>query len=318
MNLHELPMIIFTVFAQMSVGAFIVLGVIQTFGSLKHSSKTIDRIADPALYAIGPTLVLGLIASMFHMSDVFNVFNVFRGIGSSWLSREIVFGIAFAALGFLFAVMQWFKLGAARLRQIVAAVAALVGVGLLVVMSMIYYSLRTVPAWHSWFTFAQFFLTAVLLGALAVGTAFMTVLMFQRHLLERDGKFFGAKVSSDKADAVEVTGLIASALRGIAITVIVAGTALLVMLPIYLRSLGQMGDIGALSLEAYSGAGFVLRLVLLAVGAGLLAIFMYSFAREKANPKPLAVLVTVSFVVVLVAELLGRTQFYEAMVRIGM
>ena len=59
MNLHELPMIFFTVMAQMSVGAFLVLGVIQTFGSLRHDSKTIDRVADPALAAIGPTLVLG-------------------------------------------------------------------------------------------------------------------------------------------------------------------------------------------------------------------------------------------------------------------
>ena len=105
MNLHELPMIIFTVFAQMSVGAFVVLGVVQTLGSLKHDKQTIDRIADPALYAIGPTLVLGLIASMFHMNDVFNVLNVFRGWQTSWLSREIIFGMLFAAFGFLFAAM---------------------------------------------------------------------------------------------------------------------------------------------------------------------------------------------------------------------
>lgn len=145
MNLHELPMIIFTVFAQMSVGAFLVLGVVQTFGSLRHDSKTIDRIADPALYAIGPTLVLGLIASMFHMNDVFNVMNVFRGWQTSWLSREIIFGIGFAALGFLFALLQWCKWGSARLRQVLAAVTAIVGVGLIVVMSMIYYRCARCP-----------------------------------------------------------------------------------------------------------------------------------------------------------------------------
>lgn len=317
MSLHELPMIIFTVFAQMSVGAFLVLGVIQTFGSMRHDSRTIDRVADPALYAIGPTLVLGLIASMFHMNDVLHVFNVFRGWQTSWLSREIIFGLGFAAFGFLFALLQWFKWGSARLRQVVAAITAVIGVGLVVVMSMIYYSLRTVPAWHSWFTPVQFFITTILLGSLAVGTAFLTSLMFRRHMLERGGKFFGARTSQE-ADGVQVTGLIASSLRGIAVTAIVAGTALLVLFPLYLSELSNTGEIGRLSMEPYSGTLFFLRLVLVAAGAGLLAIFIYAFAKADTRPKPLAIVVTLAFVLVLVAELLGRMQFYEAMVRIGM
>lgn len=313
MNLHELPMIFFTVMAQMSVGAFLVLGVIQTFGSLRHDSKTIDRVADPALYAIGPTLVLGLIASMFHMNDVFHVLNVFRGWKSSWLSREIIFGMGFAGLGFLFALMQWFKWGSARLRQVVAAITALVGVGLLVVMSMIYYSLRTVPAWHSWFTPAQFIITAVLLGSLAVGTAFMLTTVFGQNKKKVD-----IDTTTEAADDGTVNSLVASSLKGIAVTVIVAGSALLVMMPIYLQGLAQEGEIGALSLEAYSGALFVVRLALIALGAGLLAIFIYGFAKPHTNPTPLTVCVAVALVLVFVGELLGRMQFYEAMVRIGM
>lgn len=318
MNLHELPMIIFTVFAQMSVGAFIVLGIIQTIGSLRHTSRTVDRVADPALYAIGPTLVLGLIASMFHMHDVVHVLNVFRGWKHSWLSREIIFGLLFAGFGFLFAVMQWFKWGGIRLRQAIAIITALLGVGLIWVMSMIYYSLPTVPAWHHWFTPVQFLLTAILLGSLAEGTAFMTTVMFKRHIGERGGKLLGPKVSSEQTDSVEVSEMIASSLRGVAVTAIVAGAVLLITIPIYLVSLTKLGDAGALSLTAYSGPVFVIRLALVAAGAGLLAIFVYVFAKAKANPKPLAICVTAAFVLVLIAELLGRMQFYEAMVRIGM
>ncbi|WP_296135951.1 DmsC/YnfH family molybdoenzyme membrane anchor subunit [uncultured Tessaracoccus sp.] len=317
MNLHELPMILFTVLAQMSVGAFLVLGVVQTVGSLRRSSSAVDRIADPALYAIGPTLVLGLLASMLHMNDVFHVLNVFRGWQRSWLSREILFGLGFAGLGFLFALMQWRKWGSARLRQAVAGITALVGVGLLWVMSRIYTSLIAVPAWHTWFTPVQFVLTAVLLGSLAVGTAFMTTLMFQRHMLERDGRFLGAKVAPGRADAVEVGELLATSLRGIAVTVIVAGLVLLVLLPLHLTQLADAGPAGAMALEAYSGPWFVLRLVLVAVGAGLLGLFTYGMARPDAAPKPLAACITVAFALVFVAELLGRMQFYESMVRIG-
>ncbi|NLE99135.1 MAG: dimethyl sulfoxide reductase anchor subunit [Propionibacterium sp.] len=318
MNLGELPMIIFTVFAQMSVGAFITLGVIQTVGSLRHKSATIDRIADPALYAIGPTLVLGLIASMFHMNDVFNVLNVFRGWESSWLSREIIFGMLFAGFGFLFAVMQWFKWGTPLLRRIVAGITALVGIGLVYVMSMIYYSLPTVPAWATWYTPVSFALTTILLGSLAVGMAFVTTTMFRRHLLERDGKFFGAKVAPEKADHVQVNELMASSLRWIAVAVIASGGALLVLIPMYLTELAGAGDVGVLSMVPYTGTTMFLRLALIAAGAGLLAIFIYAFAKARTNPRPLAIVVTLAFVLVLVGEMLGRAQFYESMIRIGM
>ncbi|MGO1383430.1 MAG: dimethyl sulfoxide reductase anchor subunit family protein [Arachnia sp.] len=317
MELTQLPMVIFTVFAQMSVGAFLVLGVIQTFGSIRHSSATVDRLADPALYAIGPTLVLGLIASMFHMHDVTNVLNVVRHVGSSWLSREILMGTGFAGLGFLFAASQWFKWGSPRFRQILAAVTALVGVGLVYVMSMIYYSLKAVPSWNTWFTPVQFGLTTVLLGSLAVGAAMLTAIMFKRHTLERGGKIFGAKTDAEASDGVAITDLLSSSLKGIALTAIITGGLLLVLLPLHLSQLAALGPAGEVPLQAYSGAGLVVRLSLVVIGTGLLGVFTYLLAGRGRNPRPLAVVATLAFALVLVAEFMGRTQFYESMMRIG-
>ena len=317
MELTQLPMVIFTVFAQMSVGAFLVLGVIQIFGSIRHSSATVDRLADPALYAIGPTLVLGLIASMFHMHDVTHVLNVVRHVGSSWLSREILMGTAFAGLGFLFAAAQWFKWGSARFRQILAAVTALVGVGLVYVMSMIYYSLKAVPSWNTWFTPVQFGLTTVLLGSLAVGAAMLTAIMFRRHTLERGGRILGAKTDPEFGDGEEVTELVSRSLKGIALTAIIAGGALLVLLPLHLSQLAAMGTAGVEPLQAYTGAGLVIRLALIVVGTGLLGVFTYLLADRGRNPRPLAAVATLAFALVLVAEFMGRTQFYESMMRVG-
>lgn len=317
MELTQLPMVIFTVFAQMSVGAFLVLGVIQIFGSIRHSSATVDRLADPALYAIGPTLVLGLIASMFHMHDVTNVINVVRHVGSSWLSREILMGTAFAGLGFLFAAAQWFKWGSARFRQVLAAITAVVGVGLVYVMSMIYYSLKAVPSWNTWFTPVQFGLTTVLLGSLAVGAAMLTAIMFRRHTLERGGKIFGAKTGEEVAESEDITGLMSTCLKGIALTAILSGGLLLVLLPLHLSQLAAMGPAGVVPLQAYSGAGLVIRLALVVVGTALLGVFTYLLADRGRNPRPLAVVATLAFALVLVAEFMGRTQFYESMMRIG-
>lgn len=317
MELGQLPMVIFTVFAQMSVGAFLVLGVIQVFGSLRHSSETVDRLADPALYAIGPTLILGLIASMFHMHDIGNVVNVVRHVGSSWLSREILMGSAFAGLGFLFAAAQWFKWGTPRLRQALAAVTALVGVGLVFVMSMIYYSLKAVPSWNTWFTPVQFAITTVLLGSLAVGAAMLTSIMFRRHTTKRGGKIFGAAPSADAAQSEEITALLSTSLKGIALTAIISGGLLLVLLPLHLAQLAALGPAGVYPLQAYTGASLVVRLGLIVVGTGLLGVFTYLLAGRGRNPRPLAVVATLAFSLVLVAEFMGRAQFYESMFRVG-
>lgn len=101
------------------------------------------------------------------------------------MSREILFGTGFAALGFLFAVVQLLKWGRPRLRQALAVPTALVGVGLVYSMSMIYYSLVTVPAWHSWFVPLQFFATTVILGSLAIGTAFVITTSVQARQVAR-------------------------------------------------------------------------------------------------------------------------------------
>jgi len=173
MDASDLPMVFFTVVSQMSVGTFLVLGVLQIAGRRKHSAATVERLVAPVLYAIGPALVLGLIVSMFHMHDVTHSFNVIRHWQSSWLSREIIFGCAFALFGFVFAILEWFESGALALRQTLAVIAALLGIGLLVSESMIYYSLVAIPAWHSWAVPFQFCATAILLGAIGVAGALM-------------------------------------------------------------------------------------------------------------------------------------------------
>ncbi|MBI5651531.1 MAG: dimethyl sulfoxide reductase anchor subunit [Chloroflexi bacterium] len=49
-------------------------------------------------------------------------------LATSWLSREIFFGVLFAVAGALFAVMQWKKIATFQIRNLVAWVAALIGV----------------------------------------------------------------------------------------------------------------------------------------------------------------------------------------------
>lgn len=342
MNVHELPLILFTVLGQMSVGAFVVLGVVQVLGRWRYGRAAVDAIADPALYAIGPVLVLGLLASMLHLGNPMNAINTLRHLDSSWLSREIVFGVAFAGLGFLFAALQFFRWGTPLLRQVVAAVTAVVGLAFIWVMSMVYASLPTVPAWNMWTTPAQFYLTALLLGTLAVGAAFMGVTMSRRqhlrerlHLLEEtplarrlwswrrsepaaaEGPD-GAAGSAPGADPERAQALLDNSVRWVAMGTIVLLGVQLVVIVLQLTQMANDPGMPASSLAAYSTGWFVARLVLLVLGAGLLGVVLARLISAHRPVLLVATVATLSFLTVLASEIIGRSLFYDSMTRIGM
>jgi anaerobic dimethyl sulfoxide reductase subunit C len=309
MNTNELPMIIFTLLGQLSVGAFVILGAVQLFASRRYGKDAVEELTDPALYAIGPALVLGLAASTLHMHDVSNTLNVFRHLGSSWLSSEIVFGVAFAGLGFLFAATQWNKWGSTGLRQALAAFTALVGLGLVYSMSMIYYSLPTVLAWHTWVTPVQFFTTTFLLGALAVGASFALTVMWRRR---------GAIKAGSELDDNRASELLTTCLKGIGVCAIMLLGVEFIIIPLHISNLSAAGGVAAESAGVFSGVWFISRLMLVFLGAGLLAVFLFRYAAARANPRTLAGLASAAFALVLVGELIGRSQFYDSMIRIGM
>ena len=357
MNTHELPMILFTVLSQMSVGAFVALGVVQILAVGRYPRSVIDRLADPALLAIGPTLVLGLIASMFHMNDIANTFNVFRNIGTSWLSREIVFGVAFAALGFLFFIMQWRKIASPGIRQALAALTALVGLGLVWCQSMIYYSLVTVPAWHHWATPLRFFATTILLGSLAIGVAMAAALARTRttNPTTTDEPSTGApatgrpgtdapatgnttegSVRADQAttrgrlatltrpalDTTETTQadkLVRSSLRTIAAVTMLTALIVVIALPLYLADLSA-NPTGAATTSAgiMSGTFFITRLILLALGAVILAFAIFRLTATRTTTHTLTLLITAALAICFISEIMGRSLFYDMMTRIGM
>lgn len=325
MNVHELPLILFTVLAQMSVGAFVVLGCVQLFARIRHDARAADHITTPAVYAIGPVLVFGLVASMAHLGNPFNALNTFRHLGSSWLSREIVFGIGFAGLGFLFAALQWFRWGSRTLRQVLAVATAVVGIGLVYVMSMVYASLETVPVWNSWTTLAQFYLTTFLLGCLAVGAAFLTVAMWRARgwrlqWLEnlRIVKWVtGFRGPESEAPGGDSPKLLLDALRWVAMATVVLLGVQLTVIVLQQTTMAQDPQMPAASVAAYASGWFVARLVLLVAGAGLLGMLLYRMVSQNRPLQLLAMVATTAFVLVLASEIIGRSIFYTAMVRIG-
>jgi uncharacterized integral membrane protein len=65
------------------------------------------------------------------------------------------------------------------------------------------------------------------------------------------------------------------------------------------------------------GWALVLRVILAFVGAGVLAVFLYQNAMSVGHEKMLGTLAYTAFVIVLVAEILGRLLFYATNIRLG-
>jgi anaerobic dimethyl sulfoxide reductase subunit C (anchor subunit) len=304
MNVREWALIAFSILAEMSVGAFLVHRVLYVFATRKAGAEEADRLSDRALLAIIPVLGLGLIASLFHLGNPLNAYRAVTNLGSSWLSREVLFGVLFAVLGAIFSVMQWRKVSSIAVRNIIAWIASLVGLALVYSMSQVY-MLPTQPAWNTLATPISFFTTAFLLGALAMGTAFVINYGYIR-LRQPDCADTQCTLTRD-------------ALRWIAVAALIMLGVELVVTPLslaYLVSGGAQAAKSASMLAESYGILFALRLILVFVGAGVFGLFIYQNAMGPGREKVMGGLAYGAFALVLVAEVLGRYLFYVTQVQI--
>jgi anaerobic dimethyl sulfoxide reductase subunit C (anchor subunit) len=293
MNVHDWALITFTILVQMAVGSMWVLGITHYFASRKYGIELADKLSDKALLALVPVIGLGFLASVFHLGNPLNAYRAVSNLANSWLSREIFFGVLFALIATAFAFMQWRKIGSSAIRTVIAWMAAVVGLVLVFSMSSVY-MLSIQPTWNSWMTPVSFFTTTFLLGTLAMGAAYVATYSYEK--------------SKNSAEADKLSIPMRDALRWIAIAAICLLGVEFVLLPLYLSTL----VVGAFSWVV------VLRLVLAFVGAGIFGIFLYKNALSPGQEKVLASVAYSAFMMVFVAEVLGRFIFYVLHVQVGM
>jgi anaerobic dimethyl sulfoxide reductase subunit C len=306
MNVHDWALVIFTIAAQMAVGSFLILGGVHFFATRAAGEANADQLSDRALLAIGPVLVIGFIASLFHLGSPLNAPLALSHLGTSWLSREILFGVLFAVGGFLFAILQWRKIGTPTLRRVIAVVTAVFGIGLVFTMSMVYYSLPMVPAWSSLATPVTFFTTTFLLGALAMGAAFVANYAY----LQR----------KDPEGAKRQVELLRTTLHWIALISIALLGVQFIVLPLYMAELAagnSAAQASAAIIIENNGVWFFLRLLLVFLGAGVFSLFLYQAAVRAQRVSLLGTLAYTAFVLVLIGEVVGRYLFYASYVRVG-
>jgi len=167
MGEYEIPLVIFTVFSQWAVGIIIAIVLLEWIKPRYMNAQGKQVLKISIFIAFGLS-VFAALASMLHLNNPLKGYTSLFGLGSSWLSREIVGVILFNTCLIGLTYIWWKKVDQDRLRRNIGTLTAVLGIILVVSSAIVYFSIRLHPTWHNWTTFANFLLTGLLLGALTV------------------------------------------------------------------------------------------------------------------------------------------------------
>lgn len=159
--MHELPLLIFTLLVQGSVGMTLFLTLSARPASRIPQAK---RQLLPVMLTACVVGGLGLIVSTLHLGYPLNALNALRHVASSWLSREIVFASFYlAVLGLCTLIMLVKK----RLITGLLPIATVLGLVDVWCMSAIY-AHTSVITWSHFNTWLMFYGAVGVLGAVAL------------------------------------------------------------------------------------------------------------------------------------------------------
>jgi len=301
MNTREWALLAFTILGQTAAGLMIVLMIVRTFIAEKSGNDLADRLTNRPLFMMVPVMALALLASLLHLGSPLHIVRAIPNIDSSWLSREVVLAVSLVVFAALFTFLQWRQVGSKSLRTVIGWITAVIAAVYVYAMGMVY-MIPTQPSWNTFATPLTFIAGSLLLGTLA-----MAVGLVAGHALEKEKKG-------------EDSNLIHTILQGLAVTAIFLLGVEFLVLPLYLAYLATQGTAALQSLNMMVGsygAVLFLRLLVLFLGAGVLAAYLYRNASVLEKEKTLVTLAYSAFALVLVGEVLGRFIFYATHYRIG-
>lgn len=276
--MHEWALLIFTICMQAAIGGTLMLALfykkISTLG-VEHTLKVMKL----PLIVIASLSIAGLIASFAHLGTPLNALNTIRNIGSSWMSREILFTGLFIAAIILTLVLALAK---KKVNPIALGITSLIGLIDIYCMGAIY-SASLVSGWNSVHTFTSFYGTALVLGAVLAASLLIPSLREEEGLGKGLVKY--SFLTAVMGISIQLVGLA------------VFATAM--------PEVNMINDMNALAMmDGYQGT-VALRWVIEVIGVGILGYIGLSFNRKLQASFAYAALL-----VVLVAEGMSRYLFY--------
>jgi DMSO reductase anchor subunit len=162
----EIPLIIFTLLAQMAIGAF--LTSIMVLWALGNKQVAMHITFIPFL-SVGAAITVALLVSFFHLGKPKNAWRALNHLRKSWLSREIFFISGFTGLWAILTGLSLFQIGTFLAWTSLAILTGFCGLAAVYSMQRVY-QLRSVPSWNTIRTLLEFTISTVGLGCLLTGT----------------------------------------------------------------------------------------------------------------------------------------------------
>ncbi|MEA1064644.1 dimethyl sulfoxide reductase anchor subunit family protein [Erwinia sp. HR93] len=278
---HEWPLMIFTVLGQCVAGAVLVVGGALLAGKMSEEKRYRLTLSMIVLWVL---MGIAFIASIMHLGSPLRAFNSLNRIGQSGLSNEIAGGSIFFAVGGFWWLISVVKKMPTALGKIWLVVTMALGIVFVWLMSRVYSTIDTVPTWYSIWTPLNFFMTMFIGGSLL------------GYILLRNADVRGC--APGFLPVIALLGVLVSA-----IAIVMQGAAL----PDIHSSVQQ-----ASALVPGYGVLSSWRIVLLAC-----ALALWAWPQLKGNQPAVATL-SCAFVLVVVAELIGRGVFYGLHMTVGM
>lgn len=288
---EEWALMMFTLISQLAIGTFVVLTIIQALWRKALPEETSFEQTRFGILAVGPIMILALIISFFHLGTPLNAYNVLNHLGTSWLSREILFASLFVLCWLIiYYLSRNRKNNADVFYQTVSWVTVIVGMIAVYSMSSIY-TATIRPAWSNINTYLSFFGTTFLLGTAGAYA------MIKRGQKGKD--LHPASLPALRKLSWLGLGVIA--------------------VQLLLANLAQSGSAEQTSASLFAGAysaAFIIRW-LLSISGGIMIIL--SLAQKNKNSTiPFANMIYLSLCLIIVGEFIGRFIFYATAVSIGM
>lgn len=297
------PLIIFTLLVQMSVGTFLLLGILHDVSFVKLEEKIFETVSNSMLKLISLILVFALIASLFHLGSPQKAINALNNLESSNLSKEILSLIIYILFGGIF-LLIYKKHNTKRLLIFFSAlITILFGFSTIAYMSSIY-MLETVPVWNSLFTPLSFYLSVLLLGSSVIFFSLIKIIS-RKFLLTALDEPAGEKLSYTLNFLLITITFLA-----------LLNLALFCIQFIYLSN-GDYTLRASYDLLIKENLFFVISKIILLVTA---IAFSFSLIKKFRIEKGLLSLnrySTFYFFLIILIELIGRYLFYASYYRIG-
>ena len=302
--MHEWSLLIYTLLMQLCVGVYLVQEILRyTVSKGKHITE-INMICNRLLVFIGMIAVFATFVSFFHLGNPFKAYNALNNLRSSWLSREILFQLAFLLGVAVVIAIRPTKIFPDWLKKGVSIFTGLLGIVLIFTMAKLY-MLTTIPVWNNLTTPVSFFITTFLLGGFTFLSGMMllkkSILKDSPNLLERFNLFFQKSIKMISLFSILFLGLE------------------ILMFPVLIQllrtNLSVEGNIiGGMSMNQLFP--MILRFILILSAIVSIGI-VYHKPKQSRVTSINSRLPYMIFLIILCSEILGRFVFYASCSQIG-